>query len=128
MNAVCSTQERVLNKTKRSLIDVPEVSKTMEIIDRGLAYNTRLKRKLSAMMESDDSSDASLDVPSDYLLDNVSITAASTSSYESERVFVHNFRNLNGRMHWKKCLDEGHAQGLFTRFTNSNSLRNHFSS
>lgn len=127
LDIACSTQTNILEKAKKSLKDVPGTSKTVNIIDRGLEYNARLKRKFSTVTETD-SSDEPLDIPKKLLLGNASSLTSSASTYESERAFLYNFRrNQKGRMNWNKCLAEGHAQGLFKQFSTKGSLRNHFS-
>ncbi|KAG0169609.1 hypothetical protein DFQ28_003528 [Apophysomyces sp. BC1034] len=91
MNIACYSQSRILDKAKKSLKDVPGASKTIKIIDRGLEYNARLKCKFSTMVEMDGSSDTSLDIPTKLLLGNAAGSAGSTSTYEAERAFVHDF-------------------------------------
>ncbi|CAO3672167.1 unnamed protein product [Rhizopus stolonifer] len=127
VNIVCSAQTSILEKAKISLKGAPGTSKTIRIIDRGLEYNARLKRKFSTATETD-SSDESLNIPRKLLFGNATSSICSANTYESERAFLYNFRrSLEGRMDWNKCLAEGHAQGLFKRFSTKDSLRNHFS-
>lgn len=126
VNITCSTQTSTLEKAKKSLKDIPGASKDINIIDRGLEYNAHLKRKFSSV--DSDASDESLEIPKKLLQENAADSPCSTSTYESERAFVHNSRrNLKERMDWERCLAEGHVQGLFKRFSTKGSLCNHFS-
>ncbi|CDH59588.1 predicted protein [Lichtheimia corymbifera JMRC:FSU:9682] len=103
--------------------DVVGASKTMKIIERGIEYNHRLKRKFSTI--SDNDSDDSIEISSEKL--PLSSSSSSSTTYEAERAFVNNFKkNRTGKMSWKQLLSEGHAQGLFKNFSNKDSLRNHF--
>ncbi|KAL1929296.1 hypothetical protein VTP01DRAFT_2355 [Rhizomucor pusillus] len=81
LDIACSTQTNILEKAKKSLKDVPGTSKTVNIIDRGLEYNARLKRKFSTVTETD-SSDEPLDIPKKLLLGNASSLTSSASTHE----------------------------------------------
>ncbi|EIE92359.1 hypothetical protein RO3G_17230 [Rhizopus delemar RA 99-880] len=102
--------------------DVPDSKKANRIIDRGLKYNLRVKRKFAVV---DTDSDSSLELPHRVSLS--SNIAELSNANEKEVTFIKEYTaNIVGRMNWNKCLTEGQSKGLFKRYSTGSSLRANF--
>lgn len=124
INVICSTNQSILERAKNAIKCMPDSKKANRIIDRGLKYNLKVKRKFVVM---DTDSDSSLEIPDRVPLS--SIVAESSTTNEKEAAFVKEYRkNLVGRMNWNKCLAEGQSKSLFKRYSTGSSLRANFGS
>ncbi|CEG81839.1 hypothetical protein RMATCC62417_15990 [Rhizopus microsporus] len=121
VDTICSTNHSILTKAKKALEHLPDSRRACRILDRGLTYNLKVKRKL-VLMESD--SGSSLDYP-----DNLPVSSVcdSPSTREKEEAFIKRFKkNHVGRINWTHCLEQGHSEGLFKRYSTGDSLRTNF--
>ncbi|KAI8374510.1 uncharacterized protein BYT42DRAFT_535691 [Radiomyces spectabilis] len=124
INDVCDTHNKLYNRINIAIRDIPGTSKACRIIDRALEYNSRLKRKFS-MIDTD--SESSLELPPNLPMS--SQVPESSATRECEAAFIANYRkHLTGRMDWDDCLQRGHEEGIFKRYSTGNSLRANFGS
>ncbi|KAG0168143.1 hypothetical protein DFQ28_004451 [Apophysomyces sp. BC1034] len=100
IDVICSTNTKIFQKAKASIADLPECAKVTRILDRGIQYNTKVKRRFSQV--EDESSQESLDKP-DYA--PISSTSKSSATIEQEAAFIKKFRQeQTGKVSWKTCL------------------------
>ncbi|KAG1044553.1 hypothetical protein G6F43_011440 [Rhizopus delemar] len=121
VDTICSTNHNILSKAKKALKNIPNTQRACRILNRGLKYNLKVKRKLM-LLES--TSDSSLDYPDNLPMASV---CASPSTDEKEKAFIKRFRkNHVGKINWKLCLEQVHSEGLFKRYSTGDSLRTNY--
>ncbi|KAG0937917.1 hypothetical protein G6F29_008452 [Rhizopus arrhizus] len=121
VDTICSTNHNILTKIKKAMEHLPNSQRACRIVNRGLTYNLKVKRRL-ILLES--TSDSSIDYPDNLPMASVS---ASPSTNEKEKAFIKRFRkNHIGRINWTHCLEQGHNEGLFRRYSTGDSLRTNF--
>ncbi|CEG76420.1 hypothetical protein RMATCC62417_11317 [Rhizopus microsporus] len=119
MDVFCSTNTKLFQKVKSSIEDIPDCAKTTRILDRGIQYNAKVKRRFSQV--EDESSQEALNEP-DYA--PIATTSKSSTIIKQEAAFNKNFRQEHvGKIIWKLCLDKGQQAGLFQRYATPESLR-----
>ncbi|KAG2209747.1 hypothetical protein INT47_001895 [Mucor saturninus] len=122
LDIVLTSNEKFLNRIKKSLTGVPDIKKAERLIEKGLTYNASVKRQLS-----DISTDSESDLEFPEKLPVRSKRPPTTPQLADEIAFVKRFKAKVGRMNWTQCLTEAHENHLLLRYSTGSSLRANFS-
>ncbi|KAI7897644.1 uncharacterized protein BX663DRAFT_556497 [Cokeromyces recurvatus] len=121
LDIVLANNEKCLNQIKKSLAGVHDIRKTEKLIEKGLTYNTTIKRQI-ANISTDSESD--LEFPEKL---PVGVERSPTSPQLAEEIaYVKMFKTNVSRMNWAQCLKEAHEKNLLLRYLTGTSLRVNF--
>ncbi|KAJ8653846.1 hypothetical protein O0I10_010527 [Lichtheimia ornata] len=126
VETICTINERILQEAKDEVDRVPETRRASRILSRGIQYNAKVKRRL--VLEETDS-DSSLDPPPPKTKHKPhhSSPSTTTTTLEDEIAFIKELKkNRVGRLSWANILQQGHARGMFKRYSTGDSLRTNF--
>ncbi|KAG1380214.1 hypothetical protein G6F60_010122 [Rhizopus arrhizus] len=104
-----------------SLTGVPDIKKAERLIEKGLTYNTSVKRELSNI-----STDSENDLKFPQKLPVGFKRPLTTPQLAEEIAFVKRFKTNVGRMNWTQCLTEAHKIHHLLRYSTGSSLRANF--
>ncbi|KAI8889106.1 hypothetical protein K501DRAFT_291282 [Backusella circina FSU 941] len=122
LDIVLTSNEKCLNRIKKSLTGVPDIKKAERLIEKGLTYNASVKRQLSNI-----STDSESDLEFPEKLPVGIKRPPTTPQLADEIAFVKRFKTNAGRMNWTQCLTEAHENHLLLRYSTGSSLRANFS-
>lgn len=117
LTTICSTNERLFQKLQEHVNDSPKARK---IVDKGIEYNAKLKRRYD---DEDSSCSEELEYPARLSL-KLQTTTRSTNMSDSDFQFISKFKDSSkGRMNWAACLTLGHNEKLLEKYTTPGSLK-----
>ncbi|KAG0850033.1 hypothetical protein G6F17_010236 [Rhizopus arrhizus] len=107
LDIVLTSNEKCLNRIKKTLTGVPDIKKAERLIEKGLAYNASVKRQLSNISTD---SESELEFPEKL---PVGIKRPPTTPQLADEItFIKRFKANVGRMSWTQCLTEAHENHL----------------
>lgn len=114
---ICSTNERLFQKLQEHVDGLPKAKK---IVDKGIEYNAKLKRRYN---DEDSSCSEELEYP-DKLPLKLQTASRSSAMSESDFSFINKFKGSSkGRMNWAACLTLGHNEKLLENYSTPASLK-----